>query len=132
MKSKFLATDSSPEYYEFDGDIITAHTDGLSESFDLSALGAVDKLQGVEPDTLPLASPHIIRDAYRDDGGELHVTLCQAVGPGHWGESMEFDSAEYDPDAIHVEYLDKSHSGTPWALTRRGRVNPTTGETIDG
>ncbi len=129
MKLTMKSTGNSPEYYEFSGDTVTAHLDGQSESFDLSGLGSADQFQGVEPETLTLSPAHIIRDAYRDDSGELHVTLCQAVGPGDWGESQEFDSSDYAPDAIQVPFLGES-AGRSYAVTRRGRVNPMTGEVL--
>ena len=123
MKLKLISSYQSPDYYTFDGDVITAHSGDVSESFDLSALVHGDKFEGVEPDTLTLNPAHIIRDAYRDDSGVLHVTLCQAVGPGHWSESAEIDSADYDPDAIHVPFV-KAAAGKPWALTRQGHTEP--------
>jgi len=129
MQIKFLATGNSPTCYSISSEVITAFYNEASESFDLSALETNGKFTGVGVDTLSLNSQHIIRDAYRDDAGELHVTLCQAVGPGNWGESQEFDSSDYDPDVIHVEFKG-AMAGTPWALTRRGKVNPETGEVI--
>ena len=129
MKIKIISTANSPSHYSFNGDTIAAHQGGMSESLDLSTIQTGDKFQGVTVDTLDIAPPHIIRDAYRDGTGELHVTICQAVGPGDWGESQEFDATDYDPDAIHVEFKG-AIAGTPWALTRRGKVNPETGEVI--
>jgi hypothetical protein len=126
MKLTIKSTGNSPDHYTFDGDTITAHSGDVSESFDLSALGSDDKFQGVEPETLDMNPAHIIRDAYRDDSGELHVTLCQAVGPGHWGKSDKFDSSEYDPDAIHVPF-NGAAAGAPWALTRQGKKEPNDG-----
>jgi len=131
MKIQMKSTGNSPDHYIFDGDTITAHSGDVSESFDLSALGSGGKFQSVEPETLDMNPAHIIRDAYRDDSGELHLTLCQAVGPGNWGTSEVFDAAEYDPEAIQVPF-NGAAAGTPWALTRRGKVNPNTDEVIDG
>lgn len=132
MKLVFISTNNSPDYYTFDGDAITAHYKGDSEAFDLSELETGGRFDGVEPDKLSLRHRQIIRDAHRDDDGELHVTLCQAVGPGHWGRSEEIDVSKYDPDAIHVKYKDRKHSGVPWAKTRRGKVSPKTEEVIGG
>lgn len=137
MKITFLSTGNSPDYYSFDGEIITAYKDGQSESFDLSGFEEGDKFQGIgetnedgefQP-VLGMPGSQVIRDAYRDSVSELHVTLCQAVGPGHWGESAEFDSADYDPDAIHVPF-NENGAGKPWALVRLGKVNPITGEVL--
>lgn len=130
MKIQFKSTVQSPSRYSFDGETITAHQGDKSESFDLSAIQTGDKFHGVSVDTLDLSPAHIIRDVYRDDQGELHVTLCQAVGPGHWGESAEMDASEYDPDAIHVEFKGGG-AGQPWARTRRGKVDPNTDEVIE-
>ena len=121
---KFKATGDAPEYYSFEGDIVTAYYDSFSESFDLSDLAQGDKFEGLTVETLELSDTHIIRDTHRDSNDALNVTLCQAVGPGHWQESDWFDSTNYDPDAIHVAYQDKPHSGEPWAITKQGKVNP--------
>ncbi len=130
MKILFKSTGQSPNHYSFNGETITANQGDVSESFDLSTIQAGDKFQGVSVDTLDLNPTHIIRDAYRDSDGVLHVTLCQSVGPGNWGESQEFDASQYDPDAIHVEYKGGG-AGQPWALTRRGKVDPNTDEVIE-
>ena len=124
MKITFLATGDSPDYYTFSGETVTAHKDGIAESFDLSALEAGGEFTGVSIDALPLEPAHVIRHAYRD--AELHVTLCQQVGPGHWRESAEIDSAEYDPDAIHAVFT-ADGVGTPWARTRQGKITPEVG-----
>lgn len=121
MKLKFKATGNAPTHYSVQGDIITAHHSEQSEDFDLSGLEAGDKFEGVEPDTLDLPGNQIIRDAYRDESGELHVTLCQQVGPGHWSESDWIDTADYDPDSVQAIYSDRPHAGKAWALTREGK-----------
>lgn len=129
MKIKLLATGNAPEYYSISGETITAHRGAKSESFDLSAIETGGEFLGITVDTLPLNAAHILRGAYRDDLGELHVTLCQAVGPGRWSESPEIDADVYDPDAIHAEFKGAA-AGKPWALTKLGKVNPKTGEVI--
>ena len=131
MKVRIYSKGDGPDHYTIDGEIIIANKGGQSESFDLSVLEQGDKFQGVEPNTLDFPGQHIVRDAYRDTEGELHVTLCQAVGPGNWSESAEFDASEYDPDAIQVPFLGES-AGNAWALTQRGKMNPNTNEVIDG
>ena len=96
MKLKFLATGQGPDRYEFDGDKITAHQGELSEVIDLTELEHGDKFEGAEPETLTLPGSQIIRDAYRDEHGVLHVTLCQASPMlGHWRESEIIDSEDY-------------------------------------
>lgn len=127
----FKSTGNAPEHYSFNGETVTAHRGDVSESFDLSSIETGDEFQGVSADTLDLSPAHIIRDAYRDESGELRVTLCQAVGPGHWGESAEMDASEYDPDAIHVEFKGISRAGQPWACTRLGYVDPNTDEVLE-
>lgn len=116
-KLNMLATAKSPDYYEIAGEVITAHYDGVSETYDLSVFEEGGKFLGTDP----VNGVTAIRDVERVDG-ELKVTLCQQVGPGHWSESDWFDAAQYDPDAIHVRYdSSKPHSGTPWAKTRQGK-----------
>ena len=123
MKITVIPTGNAPMFYSFNGDIITAHDNGVAENFDLSAMTEGDQFTGVDVESLDLPGSQIIRKAERDAAGELHVTLCQRVGPGHWEASDEFDSSEYDPDAISVVYrLDKPHAGRAYAITRAGKV----------
>jgi hypothetical protein len=105
MKFKLLATGQSPDHYTFDGETITAHQGGLQESVDLSALEQGDRFDGIEPEVLTLPGSQIIRDAYRDEHGELHVTLCQAAGNGHWRESLEYDASEYVPGRRYIRAI---------------------------
>lgn len=122
MKIKVLPTGDSPEYYNFNGEVVTAYKDGLSEEFDLSLIQVGDKFEGVEPDTLELSGSQILRNVYRDENGELHADICQKVGPGHWEAGLEYDSADYVPDIVNVVYRnDKPHAGTPWAITKTGK-----------
>lgn len=122
MKIKFLATGNAPTHYSFTGDVITAHRGVQPEDFDLSGLQHGDQFQGVSVDNLILSPGHVIRAAERDSNGELHVTLCQQVGPGHWKESGWMDAADYDPANIQVIYdRTKAHSGKPWAVTLEGK-----------
>ena len=96
MRVKFLGTGQSPDYYEFNGDVVTAHSGGQSESFDLSVLEHGDKFEGIEPAILDLPDLQIIRAAYRDEHGELHVTLTEkSPMRGHWRDSEWMDSSEY-------------------------------------
>lgn len=109
MKLLFIPTGNAPSHYSFDGDVVTAHHDGQTESFDLSALTASDQFQGVELDTLTGPAPsQVIRDAYRDEAGELHVTLCQQVVAGQypgmradWRTGNEIDASQYDPNVCY-------------------------------
>ena len=121
MKITVIPTGNAPTHYSFNGELITAYYDGETESFDLSVIPADGKFEGVGVDTLDLPASQIIRDAYRDSAGELHVTLCQKVGSGHWESGLEIDSASYQPDKIQVVYnTDKAHAGTPTAVTSTG------------
>lgn len=124
MKIKVIPTGNAPTHYSFNGEVITAHYDGKAEHFGFSGLSAGDQFQGVALDTLEGVAPsQVIRDAYRDEAGELHVTLCQKVGPGHWEAGEEIDSSQYDPDQIQVAYrADKPHAGTPAVWTRAGKM----------
>lgn len=126
MKLLFIPTGNAPEFYQFDGETVYAHFGGVIESFDLSGLQTGDKFLGIaESNPLPqgLDVRQIIRDAYRDDSGELHLTLCQAVGPGHWVEGVEFDAAQYRPDAVNVGLTPRAHEGTAWVQTSEGRMS---------
>lgn len=128
MKLHFLATGDAPERYSFDGDQITAHRNGQSESFDLSGLETGGEFLGVSVDTLTLAAGHIIRDASRDSNGELHVTLCQAVGPNHWTEGEgEIDASNYNPSMPYVQLVsvergDVSDYEPAWSSKRNAWV----------
>jgi hypothetical protein len=112
MKLHFIATGDAPERYSFSGDTITAEKNGQSESWNLSGLQAGGKFQGITVDTLSLSPGHVIRDAYRDSGGELHVTLCQAVGANDWTEQDgEIDAADYDPAVAYVQLVRIKRNG---------------------
>jgi len=124
MKIKFLATGNAPTHYNFNGDVVTAHYDGgLMEGFDFSGLQHGDQFQGVSVDRIfAPAAGQVIRAAERDSSGELHLTLCQQVGPGHWEEGAEFDVANYDPSKIQVVLnADKPYSGIAFAVTSEGK-----------
>jgi hypothetical protein len=106
MRLKFLATAQSPDFYEFDAEKITARKGESFEEFDLSPLDHGDKFQGLEPDTLDLPPTQIIRDAFRDEHGELHVTLTQASPMmGNWRESEWMDAAEYVAGRVYIGEL---------------------------
>jgi len=123
MKITVIPTGNAPTHYSFDGEVITAHYDGETESFDLSAIPADGKFTGVGVDTLDLSASQIVRGAYRDSAGELHVTLCQKVGAGHWEASDELDSESYNPDTVYVKLnQEKAFSGTPKVTTRQGAM----------
>ena len=121
MKITVIPTGNAPTHYSFSGEVITAHYDGSTEDFDLSVIPAGGKFTGVGVDTLDLPASQIVRDAYRDSAGELHVTLCQKTGPGHWESGSEIDVTAYQPDKIQVTYnADKAHAGVPTVVTSTG------------
>jgi len=123
MKITVLATGNAPTHYSFNGDVITAYYDGLAEDFDLSVIQSDNKFTGLSVDSLNRKASQIIRAAYRDESGELHVTLCQGVGSGHWEASDEIDSESYNPDTVYVKLnQEKAFSGTPKVTTRQGAV----------
>ena len=125
MKIKVLATGNAVTHYSFNGDVITAYYDGLTEDFDLSVIQSDNKFTGLSVDSLNLRASQIIRGAYRDESGELHVTICQQVGPGHWEAGPEIDAADYQQDGINVVLReDKPSTGKPWAMTSIGKVEP--------
>jgi len=122
MKITVIPTGNAPTHYSFNGELITAYYDGETESFDLSVIPADGKFEGVGVDTLDLPASQIVRDAYRDSAGELHVTLCQKTGSGHWETGVEIDVTAYQANKIQVTYnADKAHAGTPWAVTSIGK-----------
>lgn len=108
MKLKFLATGNAPNY------IISGET---INGIDLSIVEHGGEFIGSE-ETRQAG----IRNAERDETGELWVTLCQQVGPGHWTEGEWLDAEDYDPNAIYVAKLDKPHAGKAWAKTGNGEV----------
>jgi len=116
MKITILATGQSVDYYTFSEETITAHLFDMSESYDLSSLEHGDQVSFE-----PISGIPAIRAAERLSDGTLKVTLCQQVGPGHWKESEEFDSEDYNPDTVYVQYLNKPHSGRAWAKTKNGK-----------
>ena len=123
MKITVIPTDTPVTHYAFSGEIITAFVNGEQEDFDLSSLVASAEFQSVVVDTLDTSPSQIIREAYRDDAGELHVKLCQGVGSGHWEASDVLDSANYNPDTVYVKLnQEKAFSGTPKVFTRQGAV----------
>jgi hypothetical protein len=95
MKIKFLATSKSPQNYTITGETIN----GL----DLSVIEHGGKFVGND-DTAEAG----IRDAYRDESGELFVTLKQGTiasklgRPAHWRESDWMDAGDYKPDTCYV------------------------------
>ena len=123
MKITVIPTSNAPTHYTFNGEVITAYYDGETESFDLSVIPADGEFKGVLADTVNLPSSQILRDAYRNSAGELHVTLCQKVGAGHWEASDVLDSASYNPDTVYVKLnQEKAFSGTPKVTTRQGAM----------
>ena len=123
MKITVIPTSTPVTHYAFSGETITAFCKGEQEDFDLSSLVASAEFQSISVDTLDTLPSQIIREAYRDASGELHVTLCQGVGSGHWESSDVLESASYDPDSVYVKLnQEKSFSGTPKAFTRQGAV----------
>ena len=116
MKLTFIPTGTAPGYT-----IAGEQINGI----DLSVLGTDDTFIG--DDTTRAAG---IRDAHRDAANELHVTLAQAVGSGHWEAGAEIDAALYDPTQVYVTYTEQEHRGTPHAVTSRGKVDPRDDEVI--
>ena len=95
MKIKFKATSNAPEY-DIQGETING--------FDLSPLEHGGEFIGDEQ-----TKEAGIRDAYRDEQGELHVTLKQSViasqyptRPAHWRESDEIDAEKYEQGKCYV------------------------------
>ncbi len=112
-----LATGQSPDYYEINGEVITAHHDGVSEAYDLTVFPEGGTFTGADPVNGVPAIRHVERT-----NGELSVTLCQQVGPGHWAESGWFDATTYSPDTVHVQLTpNESYAGRAWAKTREGK-----------
>ena len=123
MKITVIPTGTPVTHYAFSGETITAFCKGEQEDFDLSSLVASAEFQSISVDTLDTSHSQIIREAYRDDAGELHVTLCQGAGSGHWEASDVLDSASYNPDTVYVKLnQEKAFSGKPTAYTRQGAV----------
>lgn len=116
MKIKFLAAGIAPDYYDIDGETITAFVGDQSDSYDLSVIGEGDELV----DITPVSGITPIRSATRING-ELEVVLAQRVGAGHWLESGWMDAANYDPDTVHVALnAERQFAGTAVAYTRQG------------
>ena len=123
MNITVIPTATPVTHYAFSGETLTAFCKGEQEDFDLSLLVASAEFQSVVVDTLDTASSQIIREAYRDESGELHVTLFQGVGSGHWEASDVLDSANYDPEKIYVTYnKSKPHGGYACATTSTGKT----------
>lgn len=100
MKIKFLATGQSPDKYEINNEVVTAFIGNETLTLDFSMLQTGDEFQGVETE---LINPQqIVRTAYRDELGELHLTLCQAVGAGDWVESPLLDAIEFVSGRVYV------------------------------
>jgi len=122
MKITVIPTGTPVTHYAFEGETITAFCKGEQEDFDLSSLVASAEFQSISVDTLDTSPSQIIRTAYRDEAGELHVTLCQGVGSGHWETGSEIDVTTYEPTQVQVVYnATKAHAGTPWAITSTGK-----------
>lgn len=106
MKIKFIAGNPSfsPEPYAIQGETING--------FDLSPLQFGGQFMG-DDDTKAAG----IRDVYRDEQGELHVTLSQATiasklnqCKSHWrGSAQEIDASAYDPEACYVVPAGAAH-----------------------
>ena len=123
MKITVIPTATPVTHYAFSGETITAFCKGEQEDFDLSSLVASAEFQSVGVDTLDTSPSQIIRKAYRDESGELHVTLCQGVGAGHWIESEVLDSFEYDPYLVYVRLnKSKQFGGVATVMTKEGAV----------
>jgi len=114
MKIKLAATGQGPARYEIVGETIIAFEtgDGNSEisvfdSFDLSGIENGDDFLGIESESISISSQQIIRSAFRDDQGELHVELCQACPPGggNWEESDWLDASEYEANTYYIKRI---------------------------
>lgn len=117
MKINVLASIQSPDYYEIIGEVVKAFFKNHEEIYDLSEFPEGGLFTG----TSLSKEFQDIRNVERVNG-ELKVTLCQQVGPGHWMESGWFDAVDYDPDKIHTRISDnKNYVGLPWAKTRNGK-----------
>ena len=96
MKLKFKATSTAPEY-DIQGETING--------FDLSPLQSGGAFVGNEQTT-----EAGIRDAYRDEQGELHVTLKQSVIASQYpnrradwrGGNTEIDVEDYEQGKCYV------------------------------
>ena len=96
MKIKFNTTRKAPKY-DIQGETING--------FDLSLIEPGDLFMGNEE-----TEEAGIRDAYRDDQGELHVTLKQSViasqypeRSAHWrGGDAEIDAEDYEQGKCYV------------------------------
>lgn len=118
MKLNILAVGAAPDYYTISGEVVTAHLNGLTEQYDLSAFPEDGVFQGAEQ----ISGVNAIRNVERVNG-VLNVTLCQQVGPGHWKESGWMEDTAYNPDAINVvQDTSKAFSGKPWVKTRQGKM----------
>lgn len=109
----------TPDWYEFEGDVITVHVGDVVDSYDFTNMPNGAFLTDAEP----VNGVTCIRDAIREEDGTLKVTLVQRVGDGHWEESDWMDSSEYDPDGINVVFI-KSGGTIPTCYTRSGKVSP--------
>lgn len=95
IKIKFLATGNAPSLYEFDDEKIIID----SVEHDLSDFNDGDIFDGLEGDM------QAIRTIERIDG-ELHVTLCQKAGEGHWRGVYDWiDSDDYNPNKLYIREL---------------------------
>ena len=99
MQIKFLATGRAFDY-TINGETVNG--------FDLSVIEHGGKFIGSE-ETREAG----IRNAERDEAGELWVTLCQAppvtkiirgveMREGDWRESDWIDAANYDPETLYI------------------------------
>jgi len=114
---------NAPTHYSFNGDVLTAYYNGASESFDLSSLVYGASFEGFDIDVLELEPGFVMRGAYRDDLGELHLILCQRVSAGHWQQGEEFDSTAYIPEKSQVIYNKGiEHHGVATVFTSLGEI----------
>lgn len=104
MKIKMTGWGKAPDYYTFDGEIVTAHVGSISKSYDLNAFPEGGVFQGADR----VNGVDAIQGAERIDG-ELYVTLRQRVVAGqypnkcaHWRGLDWIDAADYDPEKCYV------------------------------
>lgn len=103
MKITLLPFGIGPDHYTFDGEAVTAHYDGVSESYDLSGMPEGATLASADP----VNGMPAIHAATRISG-ELHVALFHRVIAGqypgrkaHWRTGDPIDATEYDPNTCY-------------------------------
>lgn len=102
MKLKFLATGIAPDKYTFQGETLTVYFEEEEEAINFAPLKIGDRLHGVEFEKLNIDGLIAIRDATRDEYGQLNLILCQEAGEGNWTESDWMSSDDYEPGKKYI------------------------------